>query len=168
MPHGSQRCWPRRFAAWTFLVLFLAAFAYVTERSWVVFSDARAALGLTRTEGPGINNLLVVHGKYIPPADSQLRPSHVHVAIRVAELADTLEKQAARPSRRRARFATLLNHHAMGLEEYRWTRRALLQALESPQTTADSITRTRFRVMEPRLRSVQRILRDSLDAELLR
>ncbi len=141
---------------------------YLGIITWIVVSDARAALGLTRVVGPDIESMLVNHGTYIPPGDSLVRPTQLHLVLRIAELADSLEDQNVPTLQRRNRFASVLNSHSFGRSEYRWVRNALVRAISKPQTTADS---GNVRLVEPlrdRALHMSQVFQDSLDHEILR
>jgi hypothetical protein len=161
-----KRRW-RRLVSWCFAAAVVVCLAYLGERIVNVVLQARTALGLTRIEGPGIDNLLAIQGNYTPPADGLLRPAQVHVAVRVAELADTLELINARPGQRRSRLAGLLNQHGVGKAQYLWARTTLLTAITHPRTHADSVNANLVHIMQPRMDNLRRILQQSLDQELL-
>ncbi|MCO6467151.1 MAG: hypothetical protein J5I53_11115 [Bradyrhizobiaceae bacterium] len=150
-----------------FLVLVLASATYLTVLCWSIVVDARTSLGLTRANVPGIDNLLAVTDTTDIPRDGLLRPYDVHLCIRVAELADSLETAKAKQHHRISAFATLLNTHATSRHSYIWARGQLQRAIMGPSTHTDSVNARLVEIMEPRIATLRTVYRNHLDTLII-
>ena len=150
-----------------FIVLIIAAICYLTYVTWYIIVDARTTLGLTRANVPGIENLLVVSGRPDTHGDSLLTPAQVHLCLRVAELADSLERTKAKKQRRVQMFASLLNEHVTSKATYTWARATLERAISKPLNHSDSVNATMLHIMRPRLTVVKRVYAKHLDTLIL-
>lgn len=150
-----------------FIALVVAAIGYLTYITWYIIVDARTTLGLTRTNVPGIENLLIVSGQPDIHGDSLLTPSQVHLCLRVAELADSLERAKTKKQHRIQLFASLLNEHATSKATYTWARMTLARAITLPLSHNDSVNATMLHIMEPRMRVVKRVYAKHLDTLIL-
>lgn len=125
--------------------------------------NARTALGFTRTNVPGIENLLAVGGVADIQGDSILTPAQIHLGLRVAMLADSLAKGNVKSQQRLQGFATLLNQHATSRATYVWTKASLSRAITMPLTHRDSINARMLHIMQPQVEVLQRVYKQHLD-----
>lgn len=148
-------------------MLIACSICYLTIVTWSIIVDARTALGLTRTNVPGIESLLAVGGKAEVPSDSLLSSAQVHLCLRIADLADSLEQSKVKKQYRLQAFARILNDHATSRATYVWMRSALVAALVDPKTHSDSLNAHAIHIMKPHLGVVKRVYRAHLDTLIM-
>jgi hypothetical protein len=146
----------------------VTAVTIITIRTVDFLGEAQMSLGLNRTPGAGIEGQLVNQQRFDPPPDSLLRIGQAHVALRIAELIDSLTEKKARTVQIESSVAAVMNQHMMSRSAYWWTRTQVVRTLQrTPVDHRDSANVVLLRMMRPRFLAVRRVYRDTLDRLLL-
>lgn len=125
------------------------------------------SLGLGRTPGAGIKGQLVNQQRFDPPPDSLLRPSQIHVALRVAEAIDSLTTKKVRTREIEAAVANIMNEHMASQSAYWWTRTQIDRSLtRRPTDHRDTVHADLLRMFRSRFDAVRKVYRDTLDRML--
>ncbi len=153
---------------WIFILAFVAAVTVITIRVIAFLEEAQMSLGLDRRAGAGMDGLLINHQGFDPPADSLLRPSQMHVALRLAEAVDSLTAAGTKKSTMQNALAEIMNEHMASRASYIWVRTQITRALsQRPVNHRDSVHVDMLRMTRPRFEKVRRVYRDTLDRLLL-
>lgn len=159
----SKWRWPR----WLFLLAILVAVTIITIRTVNFLQEAQMSLGLDRTPGSGIQGQLINQQQYDPPQDSLLRLSQIHVALRVAEVIDSMTNKKVRTPIIESAVANIMNEHMASRSAYWWTRTQISRSLSRrPVDHRDSVHNDLLRMFRPRFEAVRRVYRDTLDRML--
>lgn len=153
---------------WIFILAVAAAAIVITVRVVDFLEAAQMSLGLDRRSGAGMDGLLINHQGFDPPSDSLLRPSQIHVALRLAEAVDSLTAAGTKNDVMQAALADIMNEHMASRASYAWVRTQIMRALSHrPVSHRDSVHVDMLRMMQPRFEKVRRVYQDTLDRSLL-